>query len=232
MIAPPVVRGGLGVRAVALLVGLGLFAIGIVMQLESNLGLGPWDVLSQGITGRTPFSFGTVTVMVSFVVLAISWALGARIGVGTFANAVLVGSFIDVLLAIGAINDLSERPLAIRIALLTAGILMVGLGSGFYLGASLGAGPRDSLMLVAARRTGVRMGVVRAALELGVGALGFALGGKIGVGTLAFALGVGPAVELGCALLIALGIARAGEIGPSAVTIGREMSIDAVQESG
>lgn len=232
MIAPPIVHGGLAVRAVALLVGLGLFAIGIVMQLESSLGLGPWDVLSQGITGRTPISFGTVTVMVSFVVLAISWALGARIGVGTLANAVLIGSFIDVLLAIGAIGDLSERPLAIRIALLIAGILMVGLGSAFYLGASLGAGPRDSLMLVAARRTGVRMGVVRGMLELGVGALGFALGGTIGVGTLAFALGVGPAVELGCALLIGLGIARAGEIGQSAVTIAPEMSIDAVQESG
>jgi uncharacterized membrane protein YczE len=230
VITPPVVRGGLAVRAVALIFGLGLFAIGIVLQLESSLGLGPWDVLSQGIASRTPFSFGTVTVIVSFVVLAIAWGLGARIGAGTLANAVLVGSFIDALLAIDAIDELSEQPLAIRVAMLVAGILIVGLGSGFYLGASFGAGPRDSLMLVAARRTGTRMGIVRAALELGVGALGFALGGTIGVGTLAFALGVGPAVELGCAALIWSGIASAGDRSASVVTIGAEMSTAAARE--
>ena len=134
----------------------------------------------------------------------IAWALGARIGVGTFANAVLVGSFIDVLLAVDAVDELSEQALAVRIAALTAGILIVGLGSGLYLAAALGAGPRDSLMLVAASRTGTRIGIVRAALELVVGALGFALGGTVGVGTLAFALGIGPAVELGCAAVVAL----------------------------
>lgn len=230
MITPPVVRGGIAVRAVALILGLGLFAVGIVLQLESSLGLGPWDVLSQGIAERTPFSFGTVTVIVSFVVLGIAWGLGARIGVGTLANAVLIGSFIDALLAVQAIDDLSERPLAARVALLAAGILLVGLGSGLYLGASFGAGPRDSLMLVAARRTGKRLGIVRAALELGVGALGFALGGTVGVGTLAFALGVGPAVELGCGVLIWSGIASPGDGSASVVTIGAEMSTDALPE--
>jgi uncharacterized membrane protein YczE len=232
MIVPPVLRGGLVVRSVALVLGLGLFAIGIVLQLEASLGLGPWDVLSQGIASHTPFSFGTVTVIVSFVVLALSWALGARIGIGTVANAVLVGSFIDVLLAVDRIAALSEQALALRIAMLVAGILIVGLGSGLYLGAALGAGPRDSLMLVAARRTGVRIGVVRAALELGVAVLGFALGGTVGVGTLAFALGVGPAVELGFAVLIGLGFARNGDIDASVVTIGTEMSVAAAKEQG
>ena len=103
--------------------------------------------------------------------------------------------------------------------LLIGGILLVGLGSGLYIGAAFGAGPRDSLMLVGARRTGVRIGIVRAVLEVAVAALGFALGGTVGIGTVAFALGVGPAVELGFAVLGRLGLTRpapaaASTIGP------------------
>jgi uncharacterized protein len=213
------------VRGVALVFGLFLFAVGIVMQLEAGLGLGPWDVLSQGIAGHTSLSFGTVTVGVSFVVLVLAWALGARLGVGTFANAILVGSFIDVFLAVDAVDDLSEGALALRISALAAGILIVGLGSGFYLGAALGAGPRDSLMLVAAARTSTRIGVVRTALELAVGGLGFALGGTVGLGTLAFALGIGPAVELGCAAIVALGIARHGDDPPPSHTPDADPSL-------
>lgn len=208
-------------RGAALVFGLFLFAVGIVMQLEADLGLGPWDVLSQGIADRTSLSFGTVTVAVSFVVLALSWALGARIGIGTLANAVLIGLFIDVLLAIDAVTGMSDWSVALRIALLLGGILVVGLGSGFYLGASFGAGPRDSLMLVAAARTRTRIGIVRAGLEIAVGGLGFALGGTVGLGTVAFALGIGPAVELGCAALVSLGIARHGEPPTGAPSIRR-----------
>ena len=83
-----------------------------------------------------------------------------------------------------------------RVALMIGGVLVIGVGSGFYIGAGMGAGPRDSLMLVSASRTGVRIGVVRAALEIAVTAVGFALGGTIGIGTLVFAFGIGPAVEL------------------------------------
>ncbi len=178
-----------------------------MLQLESGLGLGPWDVLNQGISERTPLSFGAANVVVALVVLVIAWALGARIGPGTVANAVLIGVFVDLLLRLEAIEGLSDEPLGLRVALLVGAILLVGLGSGLYIGAALGAGPRDSLMLVGARRTGTRIGVVRAVLEIAVAALGLALGGTVGVGTLAFALGVGPAVELGFAVLTHLGLA-------------------------
>ena len=124
------------------------------MQLESGLGLGPWDVLNQGISDRTPLSFGAANIAVSLVVLVIAWALGARIGVGTVANAVLIGVFVQLLLEIEAIERLSEQPVWARVGLLVAAILVVGLGSGLYIGAAFGAGPRDSLMLVGARRTG------------------------------------------------------------------------------
>ena len=65
----------------------------------------------------------------------------------------------------------------------------------------MGAGPRDSLMLVPRAARGVRIGIVRGALEVAVTVVGFALGGTVGIGTLAFAFGIGPAVELSFWLL-------------------------------
>jgi uncharacterized membrane protein YczE len=149
------------------------------------------------------------------VVLVVAWALGARIGPGTVANAVLIGLLVDALLAVESIQELGDASLAVRVGLLVAGIAVIGVGSGLYIGADLGAGPRDSLMLVLARRSHVRIGIVRGALEAGVAVLGFALGGTVGIGTLAFVLGIGPAVELAFAALVALGLAR-----PSALQVG------------
>jgi uncharacterized membrane protein YczE len=196
MLAPPRIRGGPAVRTVSLVAGLFLFALGIVALLESGLGLSPWDALNQGISDQTSLSFGTANAVVALGVLLVAWALGAKIGPGTVANAVLIGLFVDLLLRVGALEGLSEEPLGVRVALMIGGVLVIGVGSGFYIGAGMGAGPRDSLMLVSAARTGVRIGVVRAALEIGVTVVGFALGGTIGIGTLVFAFGIGPAIEL------------------------------------
>jgi uncharacterized membrane protein YczE len=207
VIEPPVIRGGAVLRGLSLVVGLFLFALGIVLQLQSELGLSPWDVLNQGISERTPLSFGTANIVVSVVVLALAWALGARIGIGTVANAVLIGLFVDGLLSLDAVDSLAGQGLGTRVALLAAGIATIAVGSGLYLGAALGAGPRDSLMIVGARRTGVRIGVTRGVLEIGAAAAGFALGGTVGVGTVAFAFGIGPAIEIVFALLLRLGLA-------------------------
>jgi uncharacterized membrane protein YczE len=201
MLAPPLVRGNIVARSASLLAGLGLFALGIVLLLESELGLSPWDVLNQGVSERSGVSFGTANILVALLVLVLAAALGARIGPGTVANALLIGLFVDGLLAIDGVGGLSDSTLGVRIFLKVAGILTIGIGSGFYIGAGMGAGPRDSLMLVAARRSGVRIGVVRVVLEVAVTVVGFALGGTVGIGTLAFALGVGPAVELSFWLL-------------------------------
>ena len=208
MIQPPRLRGGVPLRAAALVLGLALFALGIALQLEAGLGLGPWDVLNQGIQERTPLSFGAANIAVAVVVLVIAWWLGARIGPGTVANAVLIGVFVDLALANDTVAALSSRPLGARAALLVAAILIVGVGSALYIGAAFGAGPRDSLMLVGARRTGRRIGLVRVVLELGVAVLGFVLGGTVGLGTVLFAVGIGPAVELSFAVLVRLGVAR------------------------
>jgi len=191
----PRIRGTIAVRGVALVAGLFLFGLGIVLLLESGLGLSPWDVLNQGIARHTPLSFGAANVAVALLVLGIAWRLGARIGPGTVANAFLIGFFVDLLLRLDTVNGLATTPLAARVALLVGGTLIVGIGSAFYIGAALGAGPRDSLMLVLARRSGRRIGLVRSLIEASVTLIGFAFGGTVGIGTLVFALGIGPAVE-------------------------------------
>ena len=201
MHVPPRVRGGLAARSVALVVGLFLFALGIVCQLESGLGLSPWDVLHQGIAEHTPLSFGAANVVVGLLVLVVAWALGATIGVATVANSLLVGAFVQGLTAIDAVNSLADDPLGVRIALLAVAMPIYGVASALYLGAWMGAGPRDSLMVVVGARTHVRLGVVRAGIELLALAAGFALGGTVGIGTVVFALTIGPALEAGFWLL-------------------------------
>ena len=195
MRAPPVLRGGLGARLLGLVFGLFLCAAGIVGLLESELGLSPWDVLHQGLAQHSPLSYGTANIAVGVAVLACSWLLGARVGVGTVANAGLIGLFIEVLVRIPAVDALSDEGLAARSVLLIVGIALVAVGSAFYLAGALGAGPRDSLMLVLALRTGWRIGVVRTLLESGVVVAGALLGGTIGIGTIAFALLIGPVLE-------------------------------------
>jgi uncharacterized membrane protein YczE len=172
MRAAPRLRGRLPVRLCYLLAGLLLFAAGIVALLESRLGLSPWDVLHQGIAEHTPLAFGEANNAVGVVVLACAWLLGARVGAGTVANAVLVGAFVQLLLSVGAVERLADAPLATRVALLAGGIALIGAGTGLYIGADLGAGPRDSLMVVGAHRTGRRVGAVRAAIEVSALAAG------------------------------------------------------------
>lgn len=205
----PAIGGSAAVRGAFLVLGLLVFALGIVLLLESGLGLSPWDVLNQGISEHTPLSFGAANVAVGLAVIVVAWRLGSRVGAGTVANAVLIGVFVDVLIRIPAIEDLADAPLAARAGLLLAGIAAIAAGSALYIGAAMGAGPRDSLMLALAGRSRVRIGAVRTAIEATVTAVGLALGGTAGIGTVAFALGIGPAIEVAFSLLRRSPLARA-----------------------
>jgi uncharacterized membrane protein YczE len=192
---PPQLRGGPVTRATVLVSGLLVFSSGIVAMLDSRLGLSPWDVFHQGLAQKTPLSFGGANIAVSIAVVTVAWLLGARIGIATLANAVLVGTFVQLLSSLAAVADLASASLPTRVALLVIGLALMGAGTGLYLGANLGAGPRDSLMVVGAARTRYRIGAVRGALEFGALAAGFVLGGTVGIGTIVFAVGIGPAVE-------------------------------------
>jgi uncharacterized membrane protein YczE len=195
MLAPPALHGGLAARIVWLVAGLFLCACGVVFFLESELGLPPWDVLHQGLAEQLGISFGAANLVVSAAVLVLVWRLRARIGIGTVLNAALVGTFVIGLTALDVVDALSDEPLGVRIGLVAIALVCFGVGSAFYICASLGAGPRDSLMLVVSRRLGIRIGVARTAIEVAALVVGFALGGTAGIGTLVFAVGIGPAVE-------------------------------------
>jgi len=185
----------MAVRFVSLVFGLAVFGAAIVSLLESELGLAPWDVFHQGVSRHSPLTLGQAAIVTGFVILVVAWVLGQAPGIGTVANALLIGIFVDLFASIGWVADLSGSPLGVRVGLLVLGIALFGVGSTFYIGAGLGAGPRDSLMLVLSRRTGVRIGVVRGLLEMSALAVGFALGGTVGIGTVAVALLIGPSVE-------------------------------------
>jgi uncharacterized membrane protein YczE len=196
----PRFRGGTATRFVVLIAGLFVFAIGIVCLYEGRLGLSPWDVLNQGIAKHSPLSFGEANICVGVTVLSLAALLGARIGVGTVANATLVGAFVDQLLRSDWVLDRAHDSLTLHVVYVVIGIALMGLATAIYIGATFGAGPRDSLMLVLSLRTHVRIGIVRALLEAGALVAGFALGGKVGVATLVYVVAIGPAVEASFAL--------------------------------
>ena len=195
MRAPPALYGGFAVRISFLVAGLFLCACGVFCFLESELGLPPWDVLHQGLAEQLGISFGLANLAVSVALLVLAWRLRARIGLGTLLNALLIGLFLIVLAHVDLVTELSEQGLPLRIVLLALALPFFGAGSALYICASMGAGPRDSLMLVISQRLGIRIGAARTVLEVAALLVGFALGGTAGIGTLVFALGVGPAVE-------------------------------------
>jgi uncharacterized membrane protein YczE len=178
-----------------LVVGLWLFAAGIVLALRSGLGVSPWDVFHDGIRQVTPLSFGVATILLGVLLVGVGALLGVRPGPGTVANMLLIGVFVDLLLAAGVPQDLASQGLVIRLSALGGGVALVALGSALYIGAGLGSGPRDSLMLAISGRTGWRIGLVRALIEMAVLIAGALLGGSVGIGTVLFAFGIGPAVE-------------------------------------
>lgn len=181
-----------------LLLGLTLCGLGIASMVEAELGLGPWDVLHQGIEGLTGIPIGTVGIIVGVVVL-IGWLpLRERPGIGTVLNVVVIGLVIDgTILAVDRLDLLPATPaLPLRVFLMLIGPILFAIGSGYYIGAGLGAGPRDGLMTGICRVRGWKVGRVRLGIELAVLVAGFFLGGTAGIGTILFATAIGPMVAL------------------------------------
>lgn len=177
--------------AVRLVGGLVLFGAGIACLIRSELGVGPWDVLHLGLADVTGASVGTVVVVLGAVLLGVQVALREQVGLGTLANVVIIGPSIDLFVWLIPETGL----LAPRIGLMLVGPLIVGIGSGFYLGVHRGPGPRDALMTAIARRAHTSLRLARFTVEATALAVGWALGGPVGIGTLWFAVSVGPFVQ-------------------------------------
>lgn len=175
-----------------LYLGLALYGASGALQVRSGLGLDPWDVLHQGIAAHAGLAIGTVSIIVGAVVL-LGWIpLRQRPGLGTISNVIVLGSALDVVLAVLP----TPHQLAVRIGFLVAGIVLIAAATGMYIGANFGPGPRDGLMTGIARRTGASIRLTRTAIELTVLLAGWLLGGTVGIGTLAFALAIGPLAQL------------------------------------
>jgi uncharacterized membrane protein YczE len=184
--------GRLPRRLVQLYLGLVLYGVSMALMIESRLGLDPWDVLHYGITEHVPLSFGTVVIVMSFVVLLLWIPLKQWPGFGTISNAVVVGLATDLGLWLLDRPD----PLWLRITFLVLGIVLNAVATAAYIGAHLGPGPRDGLMTGLVRRTGRSVRLVRTSLEVSVLAIGWLLGGVVGVGTVAYALLIGPLAHI------------------------------------
>ena len=170
-----------------------LFGIGEGLLVHSALGNSPWSVLAEGAGRQLGLGIGVTTIGISALILLAWIPLGERPGLGTIANAIVIGLGIDVVLAVlGPASDV----LGLRLLEVVLTIVLVAVGSGLYLTAGLGPGTRDGLMTGLARRTGRSLRATRVSIELSACAVGVALGGTLGVGTLAFALLIGPVVQL------------------------------------
>jgi uncharacterized membrane protein YczE len=181
----------LALRVVNLFVGLVLFGASLALMLRSGLGLGPWDVLHQGLAERIGLPIGQVVIGVAMIVLLLWIPLRQRPGFGTVSNVIVVGLAVDASLAL-----LPEPyPLAARFGYLILGILANAVATGLYVGAGLGPGPRDGLMTGLARR-GHSIRLVRTMIELSVLAVGWLLGGTVGIGTVLYAVSIGPLVGM------------------------------------
>jgi uncharacterized membrane protein YczE len=178
-------------RFIQLQIGLLLYGASLALMVRADLGLNPWSVLHQGLSERTGISLGMIVNLVGLLVLLVWIPLRQKPGVGTICNVLLIGTAADV--ALWALPPIEG--LALRIAFLTAAIVLNGAATAAYIGAGLGPGPRDGLTTGLVRISGWRIGWARTAIEVAVLAMGWMLGGVAGVGTVLYALANGPLVQ-------------------------------------
>jgi uncharacterized membrane protein YczE len=174
-------------RIFQLIWGLWLYGLSMAMMVRANLGLDPWDVLHQGMAPRFGLSFGMTVNLLGALVLLVWWPMRQRPGIGTVLNILTIGTAVDVGLHVLPVPEGYPA----RFAFLGLGIILNGIAGGAYIGARLGAGPRDGLMTGLCRRTGWPVKLVRTAIEMTVLAIGWLLGGTVGVGTILYAVSIG-----------------------------------------
>ena len=179
-------------RWAKLFIGLASVGIGVAFTKQANLGLGPWDVLGDGLAQLTGIQLGTASIVIGAVVMLLWIPMREKPGVGTLTNLLLIGVVMNVALVVIR----SAGGFLMQGIWLIAGLLLIGAGSVYYLASQLGAGPRDGLMLGLSRKTGWSVRLTRTTLEVAVLVAGWFLGGAVGVGTVVIALAIGPIIQL------------------------------------
>gem|GEM_PF-185757 len=186
-------------RLFSLVVGLFLYAAGIVLCIQANIGCAPWDVLHMGLSFKLGITMGQVSILVGAVVCLIVFLLREKLGIGTLLNMLLIGVFMDLLFALKIIPLINQ--LWVGVLVMVTGLFVIALGSYFYIGSGFGAGPRDSLMVCFKRRTGWPVGACRALVEGSALLLGYFLGGQVGIGTVMAVFGISFCIQIVFSLL-------------------------------
>jgi len=182
----------LSLRLLILIFGLFVYGLGVAMTVHASLGIAPWDVFAQGISIQTGLSFGVSTVVVSALVLLAWIPLKVRPGIGTIANAILIGLFADFWLVILPDTSIYWQ----RLLIFLVGVVVVAIATGLYISSALGSGPRDGLMQGTANALDKPFWMIRTGYEGTVLTLGALMGGQVREGTLIFALSIGYLVQL------------------------------------
>ena len=180
--------------------GLFIFAIGVYLTIQANIGLAPWDCLSMGVSAKVSYSYGIVHTVISIIILIIDILLKEKIGYGTILDALLVGNYVDWIgyLKLVPVSD----SVAVSCAMVIIGLLIMGYGQYFYMDAAQGCGPRDSLLIALGKRfPRTPIGVVQTFM-VGIALLiGWLLGGPVGIGTIISVFGMGSALQLVCKIM-------------------------------
>lgn len=183
-------------RCLQLVAGLFCYGVAVALMIHSGLGLGPWDAFHVGLHQHIGLTVGAVSILVGLIIVVGTLFLGIRPGPGTLANMVLVGVFMDLLMP--WVPDAPHWGWGV--AYYALAIALAGLATGMYIGAGLGKGPRDGMMLAITHHSGWPVGRVRTVIEFSVLLAGWLLGGSIGLGTLLFTITIGASVQWGLKL--------------------------------
>ena len=182
---------------ILLVFGLFLFGLGESLLITSGAGVGPYTVLAQGISNLSGWSIGLSTFVISIIVLLMWIPLKQKPGMGTILNAFIIALTIEF--SVYYLPYPETYPM--QILQVIVGVLIIGIGSGFYLIANLGAGPRDGLMIGLQKKTNLPIYSIRTIIEVSVVIVGWLMGGVVGLGTAIFAFGIGPSVALGLSMV-------------------------------
>ncbi|MCH4886031.1 hypothetical protein EZV73_00560 [Acidaminobacter sp. JC074] len=180
-------------RLFNLILGLFICSVGITMTIQANIGYAPWDVFHAGLANLLNTTIGLASIVAGLLIVIIVSLFGEKLGVGTILNMVLIGLFIDIIRRFNIIPQADN--FLISLIMLILGLFILSVGSYFYIGSGFGAGPRDNLMVVLRRKTGLPVGVSRVIVELAATLVGWRLGGQLGIGTLIAAFSIGFCIQ-------------------------------------
>ena len=177
-----------------LILGFVFCASSTIFMLNSNLGLSPWDVFHQGLSGNIGITIGQASIIVGVIFVLVGMFLGQQLGVGTILNMILVGQFIDLIMNLNIIPQSTN--IVSGIVMMAIGMLLMGYGCYLYIGCGLGCGPRDGVMIALSKKFNKPIKYIRATMEIIVLILGSILGGTVGLGTIISAIFLGYSIQL------------------------------------